>query len=158
MKEATGGAPCEQFEEWQHSVGARKKALREWLAWKKLHPGPLYSILSDPLGWRLYRAAFAGQKAIPETYAEYIQARQPTVAWLAWRRQHQGTLLSVLAEEGGWQVYKEHMLATGKSVPEEFGEWAEAQRVATGNGTSRRGNRSCSPPVHGSTAQHAAAG
>ena len=157
MKEATGGSPCEQFEEWQNSVGARKKALREWLAWKKLHPGPRYAILSDPLGWRLYRAAFAGQRAIPETYAEYIQARQPTVAWLAWRRQHPGPLLSVLAEEGGWQVYKEHMLATGKSVPEDFGEWVEGQRAATANGTSRRGNRSCSPPVHGAEAQHVVA-
>ncbi|OEH76696.1 putative p97 protein [Cyclospora cayetanensis] len=145
MKEATSGAPLEEFEEWQNSVGARKKALREWLAWKKLHPGPRYTILSDPLGWRLYRAAFAGQKAIPETYAEYIQARQPTIAWLAWRRQHPGPLFSVLAEEGGWQVYKEHMLATGKSVPEDFNEWAETHQAAQANGSSRRGKRAGSP-------------
>lgn len=145
MKEATSGSPCEQFEEWQNSVGARKKALREWLAWKKLHPGPRYTILSDPLGWRLYRAAFAGQKAIPETYAEYIQARQPTIAWLAWRRQHPGPLLTVLAEEGGWPLYKDHMLATGKTVPQDFEEWAEAHRMATTNGNSKRGKRSVSP-------------
>lgn len=157
MKEATGGLPYEQFEEWQNSVGARKKALREWLAWKKLHPGPRYAILSDPLGWRLYRAAFAGQKAIPETYAEYIEARQPTVAWLAWRGQHPGPLVSVLTEEGGWQVYREHMLATGKSVPEDFREWAEAHRVATAKGAARRGQRSNSPALDDMEAQHVTA-
>lgn len=157
MKEATGGSSCEQFEEWQNTVGARKKALREWLAWKKLHPGPRYTILSDPLGWRLYRAAFAGQKAIPETYEEYIQARQPTVAWLAWRSQHPGPLLSVLTEEGGWQVYREHMRATGKSLPDDYEEWAEAHRAATANGTSQRGSRNHSPGLQTMEVQNLAA-
>lgn len=145
MKQAVGGSPCEQFEDWQNSVEARKKALREWLAWKRLHPGPRYTILRDSLGWRLYRAAFGGQKAIPETYAEYIQARQPTIAWLAWRRQHPGPLVSVLAEDGGWTLYKDHMLATGKSVPQDYEEWAETHRASTTNGNSRRGKRTVSP-------------
>ena len=138
MKEASGCLPCAQFEEWQNSACARKKALREWLAWKKLHPGPRHTILSDPLGWRLYRAAFSGQKVIPETYAEYIQARQPTVAWLAWRGHHPGPLLSVLGQDNGWQLYKEHMLARGRSVPGDFTEWAETHRAATANGFSGR--------------------
>lgn len=146
MKEATGCPPCEQFEEWQNSAGARKKALREWFAWKKLHPGPRHAILSDPLGWRLYRAAFAGQKAIPETYEEYMQSRQPTVAWLAWRSQHRGPLLSILGQDGGWQLYKEHMLATGRTVPEDFAEWAETHRPGGANNTSRRGERHSASP------------
>ncbi|KAL8427608.1 hypothetical protein Efla_005783 [Eimeria flavescens] len=158
MKEATGGSQCEQFEEWQNSAGARRKALREWLAWKKVHPGPCYTILSDPLGWRLYRAAFAGQKALPETYEEYVEARQPT-AWLAWRAEHPGPLLSVLSHDNGWQLYREHMLATGKTVPEDFEEWAELHRAAAAKGSSRRGNRVNSSPqdhhmqAHSTTAE-----
>ncbi|CDJ28064.1 LOW QUALITY PROTEIN: P97, related [Eimeria mitis] len=121
MKQAISGTPCEQFEDWQNSVG------------------------SDPLGWRLYRAAFAGQKALPETYAEYIEGRQPTIAWLAWRRQHPGPLVSVLADDGGWALYRDHMLATGKTIPQDFEEWAETHRAATTNGNSRRGKRTVSP-------------
>ncbi|KAL8449044.1 hypothetical protein Emed_003396 [Eimeria media] len=149
MKEATGGAACEQFEEWQNSAGARRKALREWLAWKKLHPGPCYTVLSDPLGWRLYRAAFAGQKALPETYEEYAEARQPTMAWLAWRGEHPGPLLSVMGQDNnGWQLYREHMQATGKNVPEDFEEWAETHRDATAKGNARRNNRMNGNPLH----------
>ncbi|CDJ51316.1 p97 protein, putative [Eimeria brunetti] len=153
MKLAVSGTPCEQFEDWQNSIGARKKALREWLAWKKLHPGPRYTILSDPLGWRLYRAAFAGQKALPETYAEYIQARQPTITWLAWRRQHPGPLVSVLADDDGWTLYKDHMQATGNSVPQDYEEWAETHRTVATNGNSRRGKRTVSPREEAMRAQ-----
>lgn len=157
MKEATGGSPCEQFEEWQNSAGAKKKALREWLTWKKAHPGPRYTILSDPLGWRLYRAAYAGQRSMPETYQEYIQSRQPTIAWLEWRRLHQGPLVTVLADEDGWQVYKEHMQATGKTVPEDFAEWVKTHRAATSTHTSKKQNRAVSPQTDGLETQCVAA-
>ncbi|PFH31143.1 hypothetical protein BESB_030170 [Besnoitia besnoiti] len=87
-------------------------ATSKWSAWRRIHRGPLVTVLADSEGWELYVNMMekAGHK-ISTSYAEWRSSAQihrgrAAREWRAWRRLNKGPLATVLANPEGWMLYK----------------------------------------------------
>ncbi|EPR59225.1 hypothetical protein TGRUB_275650 [Toxoplasma gondii RUB] len=131
MMEKLGHKICSSFEEWSSSAQMHKgRAAREWRAWRRVHKGPLTTVLADPDGWDLYKAWTAGasNRMTHNSYEEWCIQKEKGREWRDWRTKHPGQLRTVLADPEGWELFRKYNEARNRSVPARFAEWLEQQQ------------------------------
>ncbi|PHJ18347.1 p97 [Cystoisospora suis] len=107
-------------------TSAKSAALKAWRLWRKENKGPLEEILTNPVGFELYKTMKKTSGSfVADSFEKWLQHNEQSKLWFAWRQAHTGPLREVLRDPEGWNLFRALKLEKGQAIPPTYEEWLE---------------------------------